>query len=107
MPRAGDHPEQLGGGVKEVEDLRNEEQQQSLAEVAQDPNHSKYHASKIAECVAHKHTRGVPEGWGKRGHRGEGGTQRGERGRTAHQLCLSKAADTAMKGRMRYMEKAC
>ena len=85
MPRAGHQSKQLGGGVEEIDDLGDEEEQESFAEVAQDPNHSKRHASKIAECVTNEHTRGIPGGRGQRGkregHRGEGEEHREGRGR--------------------------
>ena len=64
--------EELWDGIEEVEDLRYEEKQHGLAEVAEDTNHSKCHSCEVAERVTHKHTRWVPEegrgeedrGWG-------------------------------------------
>lgn len=78
MPGTWDQPKQLRGGVKEIQDLRDEEEQQCLTEMAQDTHHGKCHASKIAISVPHKHTRWVP-GWGGGGtvvsrKRGMGGT---------------------------------
>lgn len=55
MPGAGDKVEELGGGVQEVEYLRDEEEQKSLAKVAQDTDHCKRHASKVAISVSYKH----------------------------------------------------
>ena len=60
MSGAGDQSKQLRDGVEKVEDLRDEEEHHCLAEVAEDPDHSKRHPSKIAVGVSHKHTRGVP-----------------------------------------------
>ena len=41
--------------VHKVEDLRHEQQQQRLAEVAEDRDDGKDHACKIAVCVSNKH----------------------------------------------------
>ena len=63
---AGDQPEELRDGVHKVEDLGDEEEEHGLAEVAEDGDHCKRHASKVAVCVTNKHSGGVPVG-------GEGG----------------------------------
>lgn len=55
MSGAGDDMKQLRQGVDKVNYLRNEEQQHCFAEVSQDANYSKGHASKVTECVSHKH----------------------------------------------------
>ena len=60
MPGARDDPEELRDGVEEVEYLGKEEQQESLAEVTKDADHSKRHASKVAVCVTYKHCRRIP-----------------------------------------------
>ena len=60
VPGAGDHVEELRDGVQEVEYLRYEEEEKSLAKVAQDPYHSKRHPSKVAESVTHKYTGWIP-----------------------------------------------
>ena len=52
--------ENLRQGVEEVDNLRNEEQQQSLAEVSQDPHDRKRHPSEITVSVAHKDLRWIP-----------------------------------------------
>ena len=57
---AGDHPEELGHGVDEVEYLWDEEQEHGLGEVAEDARHGKGHPGKVAVRVAHKYPRGVP-----------------------------------------------
>ena len=77
MPGARDHSKKLGYRVQEVEDLGYEEEQQCLAEVAQNPNDCKGHASKIAESIADKYSRWVPCGGGEM----DGVTGRRKRGR--------------------------
>ena len=66
MSWAGDQSEELRGGVYKVEDLGDEEEEHGLAEVAEDGDHCKCHASKVAVGVTNKHSGGVPV-------RGEGG----------------------------------
>ena len=44
----------------EVEDLRYEEQKHRLAEVAEDSNNGERHSGKVAERVADKHSRRIP-----------------------------------------------
>ena len=61
---AWDQSEELWCGVDKVEDLRDEEEEHGLAEVAEDGNHRKCHASKVAVCVTNKHSGGVPVGGG-------------------------------------------
>lgn len=102
MSGTWNHSKQLRYRVQEVEDLGDEEEQQCLAEMSQDTYHSECHASKIAEGVTHKHTRWVPSAhmWERKG-RGERKWREEVEGGEAHQLCLSKAEETAMKGRMR------
>jgi len=51
--------EQLRRGVQEIQDLRQEEEQQRLAEVAQDSNHGESHAGKVAVGVPNKHLRWI------------------------------------------------
>ena len=51
---------ELWNGIEKIEDLWDEEQHHGLAEVAQNPNHSKRHASKVAERVPNKHSRWIP-----------------------------------------------
>lgn len=58
---------QLRKRVNEVDDLRDEEQQHGLAEMAEDSNHCKRHSSKITECVSYKYRGGVPV-WHKNTH---------------------------------------
>ena len=53
-------PEELGGGVKKVEHLRDEEQHHCFTEVTQNADYSKSHPSKITEGVSYKHSGGVP-----------------------------------------------
>ena len=60
MPWAGNQLEQLGGGVEEVEHLWNEEEEECLAEEAEDARHSQCHTSEVAERVTDKHLGGVP-----------------------------------------------
>ena len=79
-----DDPEELGDGVEEVEDLRDEEEQQGLAEVPEDANHSKRHARKVAVRVPHKHRRGIPRAGQGRG-RGQGVEEWQTRGLTDYQ----------------------
>ena len=93
MPGAGHKTEELRYGVEKVEYLRHEEEQERLAEVPQDANHSKRHTSKVAKRVAHKHSRWIPT------LIGEGGMEK-RRGRGSDQLCLRSAVETARKGSM-------
>ena len=65
MSWAGHESEELRGRVEEVEDLGDEEQQHCLAEVAEDGNHCKHHASKVAVGVPNKYSGGVPMGRGR------------------------------------------
>lgn len=51
----GDDVKKLRQGVDKVNQLRNEEQQHCFAEVSQDADNSKGHASEVAESVSHKH----------------------------------------------------
>ena len=67
MSWAGYESEELRSGVEEVKDLGDEEQQHGLAEVAEDGDHRKCHASKVAVSVTDKHSGRVPAG--KRGGR--------------------------------------
>lgn len=60
MARAGNETEELRGGVDEIKDLRNEEQEQSLAEVSQDANDSEHHPREVAVRVPHEDPRGEP-----------------------------------------------
>ena len=91
MPGARDHSKELGYRVQEVEDLGYEEEQQCLAEVAQNPNDCKGHTGKIAESVADKYSRWVPCGggemdgvtWGRQKRGGRGGGRRGGVRKTA------------------------
>lgn len=55
MSRTWDNVEKLRCGVDEVEDLRDEEKHQSLAEVTHDAYHSEDHAGKVTVCVSYKH----------------------------------------------------
>ena len=61
---AGDQSEELWGGIYKVEDLGDEEEEHGLAEVAEDGDHRKCHASKVAVCVTNKHSGGIPVGGG-------------------------------------------
>lgn len=60
MPRTGDDVEKLRQRIDEVHHLRYEEEQHGFAEVTQDADDSEGHPRKVAECVSHKHRRGVP-----------------------------------------------
>ena len=52
VSRAGHQVEQLWHRVHEVGDLRQEEEQHRLAEVAQDADHRERHTREVAEGVA-------------------------------------------------------
>jgi hypothetical protein len=60
VTRARDDVEKLRCRVNEVENLRNEEEYQSLAEVTHDADHGKDHSSKIAVRVSHEDLGGEP-----------------------------------------------
>ena len=64
MSWAGDQSEELRGGVYKVEDLGDEEEEHGLAEVAEDGDHCKCHASKVAVGVTNKQWYLVPVGGG-------------------------------------------
>lgn len=54
VPWARHNAKKLWQGVDEVDDLWDEEEQHSLAEVAQDAHHSERHPGKITKCIANK-----------------------------------------------------
>jgi hypothetical protein len=54
VPRTFYNPDELRQRVDKVDKLGDEEEQQGLAEVAEDPDHGKCHASEIRVRVAHK-----------------------------------------------------
>ena len=60
MPRARDEVEQLRGGVEEVGDLGDQEEEERFAEVAEDTNDGKDHACKVAVSVPNEDFGGVP-----------------------------------------------
>lgn len=60
MARTGNEVEELGNGVEKVEDLREEEEQECLAVMAEDAHHRERHSGEVAECVAHEHVRRIP-----------------------------------------------
>lgn len=47
--------EELRQGVDKVYDLRNKKEQHGFAEMAEDPDHSERHSSKVTERVSYKH----------------------------------------------------
>lgn len=57
--------EELRDGIQEVEDLRDEEEEDGLAEVAEDAYDGKGHAGEVAEGVPHKYTRWEPGSIGR------------------------------------------
>ncbi len=61
MSGTGNNVKQLRQRVNEVDDLREEEKQHGLTEVAEYPNHCKRHSSKVTESVSHKHRGRVPD----------------------------------------------
>lgn len=69
MTRTGHELEELRHGVDEVKDLRQEKQQQSLAEVPMDASDGECHTREVAEGVTHKDFSGEPVGL-KKGKRG-------------------------------------
>lgn len=54
--------QELRQGVDKVYDLRDEEEQHGFAEMAEDPDYSECHPSKVTERVSYKHRRRVPNG---------------------------------------------
>lgn len=60
MSRTGDQAEQLGRRVEEVEDLRDDEEQQGFAEVAEDGDDGEHHPREVAVRVAHEDFGWVP-----------------------------------------------
>lgn len=59
MPRARYEVEQLRHRINEVEDLRDEEQQNGFAEMAENADHGERHARKVVERVTDEHLRRV------------------------------------------------
>jgi len=53
--------EELRNGKDEVEDLWHEEEKHRLAEVTEDSDDGERHASKVAKCVADKHSSWIPD----------------------------------------------
>ena len=60
VPRTRDHAKQLRGRIDEVEDLRHEEQEERLAEVAHNADDGEDHACEIAVGVAYEDLGRVP-----------------------------------------------
>lgn len=58
--------EQLRHRIQKIEYLRDEEEQQCFAEMAQDANHRERHAGQIAEGVADKYPGWISEKNNKR-----------------------------------------
>ena len=74
MPRARNQVEKLGCRIYEVENLRDEQQEQCLAEVAEDADDGEDHAGKVAVCIADEDT-----GWvAVVGEQGEGDAEKGK-----------------------------
>jgi hypothetical protein len=55
MTRTGHDLKELRDGVQEVEDLWNEQQEQSLTEVSMDSNNRKGHSSEVTKGISNKH----------------------------------------------------
>lgn len=62
MSGTRNYMEELRQRVDKVYDLRDEEEQHGFAEMAEDPNHSECHPSKVTERVPYEHRRWVPNG---------------------------------------------
>ena len=60
VPWAINNAEELGCGIDEVDNLRDEKKQQCLREMPQDSDNSKDHPGEIAVCVAHEDAGGIP-----------------------------------------------
>lgn len=60
MARAWDNVEELRRRVDEVDDLRDEKKNQSLAEVTHNAYNGKHHSCKVAVCIAHEDLGGKP-----------------------------------------------
>ena len=60
MPRTRHQPKELRARQDKVEDLREEEQEERLAEVRLDPDDSECHARDVAEGVAREGAGWVP-----------------------------------------------
>ena len=54
--------EELGHGEEKIDNLRNEEEQHRLAEMSNDSDHGKRHASEVAQRVTDENLRWTPEG---------------------------------------------
>ena len=59
VSRAYYNPDQLWERQHKVKDLRDEEQEQRLGEVAEYPNNCKHHSSKISVRITNKHFRRI------------------------------------------------
>jgi hypothetical protein len=60
MAGTGNDFEELGDGVKEIENLGNEQQEKSFAEVPVDSDHRKGHPREITKGIPDKHRGRVP-----------------------------------------------
>lgn len=61
MPRAREEAKELRRGVKEVGDLRQEEEEHGFGEVTEYASHSEGHTAEVAEGVPDEHCRWIPE----------------------------------------------
>ena len=61
MAWARNQTEELGTTQQKVENLRNEEEQQGLGEMAKNPDNSKCHPTNVAQGVTRKCSSRVPE----------------------------------------------
>ena len=52
--------EQLWCGIHKIDNLRNEEQEDSFAEMTQNCNDSKCHSCKVAKCVTNENISRIP-----------------------------------------------
>mmetsp|Transcript_60384 Transcript_60384/g.178841 ORF Transcript_60384/g.178841 Transcript_60384/m.178841 type:complete len:246 (-) Transcript_60384:233-970(-) len=60
MSGTGDKLKKLRNGPYKIDNLRHEKQEQSFAEMPQDPHDGKRHSSEITEGVSNEHRGGVP-----------------------------------------------
>lgn len=84
VARAGDEVKELGRGVDEVEDLRQQEEHEGFAEVALDADDDEDHAREVAVRVADEYVRWVLVV----GEEGEADAEEGEQEEQAEEVAV-------------------
>lgn len=102
MSRAGHQTKQLRAGEDEIDDLRDEEEKQSLAEMAKYTDNCERHPAKVAECVSNECICRVPIAF-----RVSANLFRSCLANRTDQLCLRRPKQTPINGSMKYRLNKC